>query len=169
MSNKNVGLSSKYEEVVGSSTIYITNKTVQFGEEVYQFHNMTGFGVSEIPRILLPIKLILGLFLLGLFAANFPDDAARSFGIFLIVISLVCLVYNQVQPRKYGLAIYFNSGRSRFFSTRDKEGLKAVVATLYKYMDSDKDLGTYVVNIVEGSVTGNFIGGNAHENNVNFR
>jgi hypothetical protein len=36
-------------------------------------------------------------------------------------------------------------------------------------MDSDKDLGTYVVNIVEGSVTGNFIGGNAHENNVNFR
>jgi hypothetical protein len=67
------------------------------------------------------------------------------------------------------LAIYFNSGRSRFFSTRDKEGLKAVVATLYKYMDSDKDLGTYVVNIVEGSVTGNFIGGNAHENNVNFR
>lgn len=169
MAIENSGLQNKYQEVLGNATIYITKKTVQFGQEVYQFHNITGFGVSELARVLLPIQLILGLFLFGLFAANFPDSSARTFGIFMVIVSIVCLIYNQTQPRKYGLLIHLNSGGLKFFSTTDKQGLKQVVATLYEYMDTDKDLGTYVVNFVQGNVTGNFIGGNARENNVNFQ
>lgn len=157
----------KYTEIVKGATIYITKKTVQFGSDVYQFHNVTGFGISRIKTgNIFPITWILVLFVLGLIIGNVTGNS--SIGIIMVTLAIGGILSNVAQPKRYGLGIYLNSGHEKIFITNDVLGLKKIVAILYEYMDNKEKLGTYVVNIVEGNVTGNFIGGDAHKNNLNF-
>jgi hypothetical protein len=148
-----------------NETIYITKKTVKILSDVYQFRNVTGFGVAEFkPANLVSIKFILILFVIGLILGNIPDT--RIWGITIVSLALFGIILNVFQEKEYGLKLYLNSGGGPIFFTKDKEGLKQVVQKLYEFMQSDKE-GSYVVNVqdssirIEGSVGGSVIKGDA--------
>ncbi|WP_414586994.1 DUF6232 family protein [Scytonema sp. PCC 10023] len=120
------------------SFIEITKKTVRFGSNIYQFRNITGFGLAEAKNgNVVPIKLILIGFAVGLFLANIPDF--RFWGIFIALAAIVGIIVNSSQPKRYGLQLELNSGRKRVFITRDLEGVKKVVSVLYNFMESDQE------------------------------
>jgi hypothetical protein len=169
MTNNNLFPQTKYTEIIDKpATIYITKKTVQFDREVYQFSNITGFAVTKRKaENLIPISWLLVLFVLGLMMASIPNN--NWVGIIMVILALLGIFSNFSQPQRYGLGLYLNSGHERIFITSDIKGLKGVVAVLYEYMDSDEEKRAYVVNIVAGNVTGNFIGGDARNNNLNFQ
>ncbi|MBD1921292.1 hypothetical protein H6F77_09330 [Microcoleus sp. FACHB-831] len=158
-------LQNNTDPIKRNESIYITKKTVRFGSDVYQFRNVTGFGVAEFkPANIIPIKFILIIFVIGLIFGNIPDT--RSWGITIVLFSLFGIILNTFQPNQYGLKLYLNSGGGPIFLTRDMEGLKKVVQNLYKFMDSDKE-GSYIVNVqdssirIDGSVGGSVIKGDA--------
>lgn len=159
--NKQLLPGDKYTEILNGGRICITKKSVQFGSSVYQFHNVTGFAVSKLQKNTLPMQFILALFIIGLFMANSP--VGREIGIIIVLGAIGGILYNISQPDRYGFGLYLNSGHEKIFTTTDVQGVKEVVETLYKYIESDQELSAYVVNIVEGNVTGNFIGGNARD------
>lgn len=156
--------------------IEITKRTVRFGSEIYQFRNVTGFGISSVTtdvntKNIFAMQFILGLFVIGIFLANFPDW--RRWGVTLISISIGGLYANTSQPKEYGLKLYLNSGYpSPVFITRDIRGLKEVVSTLYNFMENNEE-ATYIIYAedrsmrienryiqIEGSVGGSVIAGN---------
>jgi hypothetical protein len=153
---------------IRNTTIEITNRTVRFGSDVYQFRNVTGFGLAPVKNEnLYPIQVILGLFVIGLFCANIPDSSWRILGMILILLAIWGFSANTSQPKKYGLKLYLNSGSpSPVFITSDMEGLENVVSVLYKFMESNEE-GTYIIHAqdrsirIEGNFEGNFIGGDA--------
>lgn len=166
MAGNNSLFDDKSPEIIGNSTIYITKKSLQFGQQVYQLHNVTGFAASEISKILIPIKVLLALFVVGLLIGSFGNQVV---GYLMVGGSILGIVYNVLQPKQYGLAIYLNSGQVKFFTTTDKNSLTKLIASIYEYINSDKQLEPLVYNFVHGNVNGNFIGGHASSSNVNFR
>ena len=161
---------------IRNTTVEITNRTVRFGSDVYQFRNVTGFGLAPVKNEnLYPIQVILGLFVIGLFCANIPDSSWRILGMILILLAIWGFSANTSQPKKYGLKLYLNSGSpSPVFITSDIQGLNDVVSILYKFMESNEE-GTYIIHAqdrsirIEGSVGGNFIGGDARGDVSNKR
>ncbi len=159
---------------IRNTTVEITNRTVRFGSDVYQFRNVTGFGLAPVKNEnLFPIQFILGVFVIGLFCANIPD--LRMWGIILVLVAIGGFYANTSQPKKYGLKLYLNSGSpSPVFITSDIQGLNDVVSILYKFMESNEE-GTYIIHAqdrsirIEGSVGGNFIGGDARGDVSNKR
>jgi hypothetical protein len=156
------------DKPIRNTTIEITNRTVRFGSDVYQFRNVTGFGLAPVKNEnLFPIQFILGMFVIGLFCANIPDSSWRILGMILILLAIWGFSANTSQPKKYGLKLYLNSGSpSPVFITSDMEGLENVVSVLYKFMESNEE-GTYIIHAqdrsirIEGNFEGNFIGGDA--------
>lgn len=161
------------DRAITNTQIKITKKTVRFGSEVYQFRNVTGFGLSPVKNEnLFPIQFILGLFVVGLFCANIPEW--RLWGIIFVLAAIGGFYANTAQPKKYGLKLYLNSGSpSPVFITSDMEGLGNVVSELYQFMESNAE-GTYIINAedrsiqiagsVGGSVTAGDIGGSSSSN-----
>ncbi|WP_341733395.1 DUF6232 family protein [Microcoleus sp. EPA2] len=160
-------LPQETDKPIRNTTIEITNRTVRFGSDVYQFRNVTGFGLAPVKNEnLLPIQFILGLFVIGLFCANIPDSSWRILGIILVLLAIWGFYANTSQPKKYGLKLYLNSGSpSPVFITSDMSGLENVVSVLYKFMESNSE-GTYVIHAedrsirIEGSVGGSVTAGN---------
>jgi hypothetical protein len=151
-----------------NEAIQITKKTVSFGQDVYQFRNIVGFSEGEIELgNIIPIPLILSGFLFGLFLANFMTD--RTYGVAIAVISILGMIINIAQSRKYGLLLTLNSGDKHLFVTTDGRGLARVVGKLREFMETDSD-GKYVVTVndnsitVHGSLTGVAASGNKETN-----
>jgi len=153
------------DKPIRNATIEITNRTVRFGSDVYQFRNVTGFGLAPVKNEnLFPIQFILGVFVIGLFCANIPD--LRIWGIILVLVAIGVFYANTSQPKKYGLKLYLNSGSpSPVFITSDMPGLEEVVSVLYKFMESNAE-GSYIIHAedrsirIEGSVGGSVTAGN---------
>ena len=154
------------DKPIRNATIEITNRTVRFGSDVYQFRNVTGFGLAPVKNEnLWPIQFILAVFVIGLFCANIPEW--RFWGIIFVLVAIGGFYANTSQPKKYGLKLYLNSGSpSPVFITSDMPGLENVVSVLYKFMESNEE-GTYIIHAqdrsirIEGNFEGNFIGGDA--------
>ncbi|MEG4996219.1 hypothetical protein [Microcoleus sp. B4-D4] len=152
--------------------IYITKNTVKFGSEIYQFRNVTGFGISPVKTEKFPIQWILGLFVIGLVVASyFNKPELRAGGIIMAIVAIIQLILNTFMPEKYGLKLYLNSGSPLpIFVTTDMKGLEKVVYVLYNFMESNAE-GSYVVyssdrsirieGSVGGSVTAGDIGGSS--------
>lgn len=123
--------------------ILITKKTVKFGADLYQFKNITGFGLAEVKNNnIFPTPLILGTFILGI-TMTF---VYQILGILIIVAAIGGFLANISQPRRYGLKLYTNSGNNTIFVTTDIQGVKRVVSLLYEFMESETE-GSYVINI----------------------
>jgi hypothetical protein len=130
--------------------ILITKKTVSFGNYVYQFRNVTGFGLfisktSLFENIIVGTLVFLffgGLFLAGgTFSSLLKTVGWIMFGFSSLFIILICL-----KPRPQGMILYLNSGDSMIFESDDLNGIKRVVSILYYFMESDRE-GSYIVNI----------------------
>ncbi|WP_293127155.1 hypothetical protein [Microcoleus sp. bin38.metabat.b11b12b14.051] len=153
---------------IRKATIEITKNTVKFGSDVYQFRNVTGFGVCPVRTFKVPLLLIGLFFIVGLFLFIFYNDdhGQKSAGFAMIFIAFLAFIYNMFWPLTYGLKLYLNSGSPLpIFITSDMRGLKKVVAVLYDFMESNEE-GRYVVYSndnsikIEGGIGGSFTGGN---------
>ncbi|MEG4577382.1 DUF6232 family protein [Microcoleus sp. N3A4] len=167
MAANNISPQNTDRPIWDDTQIYITKNTVKFGSEIYQFRNVTGFGISRVKTYKLPFQWILGFFVIGLVVANYFKNEMRAAGIIIAVVAIICLILNSFWPEKYGLKLYLNSGSPLpIFVTTDMKGLEKVVYVLYKFMESNAE-GSYVVYSsdrsirIEGNFEGNFIGGDA--------
>ncbi len=165
MAANNISPQNTDRPIWDDTQIYITKNTVKFGSDVYQFRNVTGFGISPVKTEKLPLQWILLLFVIGFSVAN--NSANREVGILMAVVAIVLFVFNTLIPKKYGLKLYLNSGSPMpVFVTTDMEGLEKVVDVLYKFMESNAEYSYVVYSTdrsirIEGDFEGNFIGGNA--------
>jgi hypothetical protein len=124
--------------------IKITKNTVRFGADIYQFRNISGFGLGEIPnKDIIPKTIIGALFIFGIILII---SVAKLWGIFLVLLAFAGIGMNNQQPKRYGLELYVNSGDNKIFITRDLEGIKNIVSVLYDFMESDLE-ESYVINI----------------------
>ncbi len=141
-------------KIAQADVIYISDKTVRFGNDVYQFRNVTGFGIDEVKSKKIPFLVIVGLFLFGLTVMNFNN----SWGLLSLVISVMALGANILQPKMYGLKLYLNSGDAQIFLTSDTVWLKRSVRSLYDFMNNAGEGSSMTIQI-GGNITGNIIQG----------
>ncbi len=140
--------------------ITISKNSVKFGSSVYQFKNITGFKVGEIPKTRLSWSTVIGLIIVGLVIINFN----KLVGIGLLALAIFLLYKHFTQIQYYGLIIYFNSGQSHIFTSKDKSFLMDIVNPLYDLMETSQegtihiDMSNRSVN-VEGDLQGNAVAG----------
>ncbi|HBL14118.1 MAG TPA: hypothetical protein DD379_22550 [Cyanobacteria bacterium UBA11162] len=139
--------------------IYITNKSVKYGDDVYQFRNVTGFGIGEVKPKKIPILIILLLFIAGLIIMGF----GASWGLLPFLMGIAAIGFNIQQPKLYGLKLYLNSGESKIFITSDTIWLKKAVTNLYSFLEKAEE-GNYLSIQVGGSIEGNLVTGDVGGN-----
>jgi hypothetical protein len=142
-------------KIAESSVIYITNKTVRFGDDVYQFRNVTGFGIGKVKSKTIPFLFILILFCLGVFILKNSSDFS---GQLCLYISIAALLFNILRPRLYGLKLYLNSGDAQIFVTSKTLWLENCVAKLYDFMEKAEE-GSFMTIKIGGHMTGNIVQG----------
>jgi hypothetical protein len=140
---------SRSKVIEAPKVIRISKRIVQFGSEIYQFHNVTGFGFSKIPdkRNFSLIYFAFFSLLIGFFI---KDLRTTPLGISIILSSFLLLMIS-LFPSAYVFKIYLNSGDSMSFFTRDRVGIKRVVYELRQFMQSDKE-GNYEIRITSHSI-----------------
>jgi|GEM_PF-1842180 len=139
--------------------ISVTKKTVRYGTEVYQTHNIAGFGEGEIN-----IGSIPWIFLIILFALSpIAGFGNQIFGLLLISASIGGMLWNLVKPKHYGFLITLNSGDKRLFVTTDKRGIKEAALGIYDFIESEEKENTYQMSITANNITGHVINGSGIE------
>ena len=146
--------SQNTDRQIGKATIEITQNTVQFDSDVYQFRNVTGFGVCPVQTLRVPLSWIWFSFIFGIWgtmnSSLNSDDKTRA--MLFLAFGIVSLAFNKFWPPKYGLKLYLNSGSPLpIFITRDIQGLKGVVSTLYGFMENNLE-GAYTIYVQDRSI-----------------
>jgi hypothetical protein len=137
----------------------ITKNSVKLENDVYQFRNVTGFGVGEVKTKGIPFNLIFILFIIAFVAGNIPGFSSWSLMFWVLVIGAV--VYNFTRPKVYGLSLYLNSGHEIVFATENMDFLKRAVRTLKDFMENPQEF-KYVNITVEKDNKGNIVVGDVH-------
>jgi hypothetical protein len=144
--------------------IEITRKTISFGRDVYQSHNVVGFSDGEVDLgKIIPMWIVLTGFLVGFVVGKFEPWV----GILIGWLSFVALIINIAQKKKYGFLLTLTSGDKHLFITSDSRGLAEVVDQIRRFMESDENT-SYTVAVNNNSITvhGNFTGVAASGNNA---
>lgn len=147
-------------KIAQSDVIYITDKIVKFGDDVYQFRNVTGFGIGEI-KAKKPPFLLVGFFIFLLIIGLYISSKFNNlWGLLIAGISSIVLFVqaDNYQPKKYGLKLYLNSGDAQIFITSDTVWLKRSVRSLYDFMENAEEGSSMTIHI-GGNITGNIIQG----------
>jgi Family of unknown function (DUF6232) len=130
--------------------IKITKKTVTFGSDIYQFCNVTGFGLDRVKNTsIVPLPII--IFLFGVGGVLILSPVGKGWGVLILCLAAGTVFLNMSQAPKYGLKLYVNSGDNKIFVTKDLNGIKSIVAQLYEFMESDTE-GGFIVNIDQSHV-----------------
>ncbi|MBP5974602.1 hypothetical protein HW132_18155 [Brasilonema sp. CT11] len=155
-------------DIVSTDILYLTDKTVRFGADVYQFRNVTGFGIGEVKPKKVPFTTILGLFIFGLVLyplSSFLGGLGTFLSLLMLLIPVAMLVSNLTQPKLFGLKLHLNSGEGKIFITNDTKWLEKAVSKLYQFMENIQDGSSMTIQI-GGSITGNIIQGSERVENV---
>jgi hypothetical protein len=147
-----------------NKVITITKRTVRFSRNVYQTHNIAGFGEGEVDIGTIPWIIIIGVLILGLTIGIFNINSEGGF--LLIFSASGGAVWNVIKPKHYGFLITLNSGDKKLFTTTDKENLKRVIEVIYDLIETEKE-ATYQISVNNSKVNGNFIQGYA-EGDVSY-
>jgi hypothetical protein len=139
-------------------SIVITKKIVKFGSCVYQFHNVTGFGLAKvkssnkIPMLIILLVFFVGafLFISSFFITWFYEQ--KEWGILVFLLGVVGGLVNLFLPKRIGLELYVNSGDNVIFITADKSGLMNVISQLCEFMESSTE-DIKVININQSHAT----------------
>ncbi|MEQ8757286.1 MAG: DUF6232 family protein [Coleofasciculus sp. G1-WW12-02] len=137
-----------------AEVLYITKQTLRFGDDVYQFKNITGFGVGQI-KVMIPFSLIIIVFIFGVIISSW---LSRQWGNVTIIISCLAAIFSFIQPKQYGLQIYLNSGDKKLFVTSDTKWLERAVSRLYDFMENAPEGSSMTIEI-GGNIQGNIIQG----------
>jgi len=138
-----------------NKVIIVTKRTVRFGRNVYQTHNIASFGEGEVDIGNIPWVLIIIVFIIGLITTSL-----NGFISFLLDLAAIGgIAWNFLKPKHYGLLLALNSGDKTLFTTTDKPGLKQVISVVYDFIETEKD-ATYQISINNSQVKGNFVQGN---------
>lgn len=150
---KKIAAFSQDKIIEKSSSIKINKKTVSFGSEVYQFHNVTGFGLSKVPHkrnytliALACFSLLFGLLTFNLYSPKYRGVLIIIFSSFLLLGETFFSIYST-----YVFKIYLNSGNCISFATRDRAGIKKVVSKLYDFMQNEKE-NSYEITVNHNSI-----------------
>jgi hypothetical protein len=133
--------------------IVVTKKVVKFGSYVYQFRNVTGFGIANVktPYRIHPIVILIFLLLSAILFSQ-SDPKAQGFGLLIFLLGLAGVIDNLSQPERIGLELYVNSGDHVIFITVDKSGIREVISQLCEFMESDTE-DIKVININQNHAT----------------
>ena len=133
--------------------IVVTKKVVKFGSCVYQFRNVTGFGVANVktPYKVHPLVILILLFL-GAILLYQSDPQVQGFGILTLLLACAGIIDDLLQPKRIGLELYVNSGDNVIFVTADKSGVRDVISQLCEFMESDIE-DIKVININQSQAT----------------
>jgi hypothetical protein len=133
--------------------IVVTKKVVKFGSCVYQFRNVTGFGVANVktPYKVHPLVILILLFL-GTILLSQSDPKVQGFGILVLLLACAGIIDDLLQPKRIGLELYVNSGDNVIFVTADKSGVRDVISQLCEFMESDTE-DIKVININQTHAT----------------
>lgn len=126
--------------------IYITRNTIKFGDNVYQFKNVTGFGISELKKNDLYLKIAIILLLSWLSIVFFPEIPGGFKFIHLVLTVVAFYIYGK-QATYYALALYLPSGDNKMFVSSDVTGLRKMIDTLYEYMENPNIEGGFIFKI----------------------
>ncbi|MEM1392111.1 MAG: DUF6232 family protein [Cyanobacteria bacterium P01_H01_bin.150] len=165
MSVSSLSKDSKSIVLERNKVITVTTRTVRYGAEVYQTHNIAGFGEGEVAIGGIPWIVLILMFLASLFCFMVAsiEPQLGSFRFLLLIASLAGVIYNTQKPKHYGFLITLNSGDKKLFITTDKSGLKQITSTIYDILEKDKE-ATYQVVVKNSQITGNFIQGDVGGN-----
>ncbi|MDB9526541.1 DUF6232 family protein [Oscillatoria sp. CS-180] len=141
-----------------NKVITVTKRTVRFSRNVYQTHNIAGFGEGEVDIGTISWGLIIVAFIFGLILNSFNIEV----GWLLVLAGIAGGVWNFFKPKHYGFLLTLNSGDKKLFVTTDQAGLKQVISVVYEFIETEKD-ATYQISINNSQVKGNFIQGNAKD------
>lgn len=133
--------------------IVVTKKVVKFGSGIYQFRNVTGFGLANVktPYKVHPLVVLI-LLILGAILINQSDKTAQGLGILILMLGGAGVIDNLMQPKRIGLELYVNSGDNVIFVTSDKSGIREVISQLCEFMESDIE-DIKVINIDQRQAT----------------
>ena len=145
-----------------NKVITLTKRTVRFSKNVYQTHNIAGFGEGEVDIGRIPLVIIIGI----LIGSPVVGQVNSILGWLFIFAAIGCVVWNFLKPKHYGFLLTLNSGDKKLFTTTDKEGLKRVVEVIYELIEAEKEV-TYQISVNNSHVNGNFIQGYA-EGDVSY-
>ncbi len=159
--------SSDRQTVRTQAIIEVTSHTVRLENDVYQFRNVTGFGVSNVKMKGIPFVFIFILLLLGLLTVSVPGlmsvPTLTSGAVIIWILFIGAVIYNLSLPKLYGLSLYLNSGNEIIFVTQNMDFLKHVVQTLKDFMENPKE--GKIINVTIGrDVQGNITFGDVHQN-----
>lgn len=147
-------------KIAQADVIYITDRIVKFGDDIYQFRNVTGFGIGGV-KAKKPPFLLVGFFLFLFIVGYYISIQFNNlWGLLISGISGIVLQVqaDNYQPKRYGLKLYLNSGDAQIFITSDTVWLKRSVRSLYDFMNNAEE-GSYMTIQIGGNITGNIIQG----------
>jgi hypothetical protein len=139
-----------------NQSITLTKRTVRFSKNVYQTHNIAGFGEGKVDIGTIPWIIIIIVLLVSLILAAFNNGV----GLLLILAGIGGGVCNFIKPKHYGFLLTLNSGDKKLFVTTDQEGLKRVIEVIYDIIETEEE-ATYQISFKNSKVNGNFIQGYA--------
>jgi hypothetical protein len=139
-----------------NKVITLTKRTVRFSKNVYQTHNIAGFGEGEVDIGTIPWIIIIVVFIVGLIFFRFNLEK----GLLVTFIGIFGALWNCTKPKHYGFLLTLNSGDKKLFVTADQEGLKRVIEVIYDFIETEKE-ATYQISVNNSKVNGNFIQGYA--------
>jgi len=160
--------SSDSQTVLTRGFIEVTAYTVRLGSDVYQFRNVTGFGIGNVKLKTIPfwliINLSIALFIASLFTTSVFGEGWEGFCILLSILVLAGgIIFNLARPKLYGLSLYLNSGKEIIIVIQNTEFLKRVLRDLKEFMENPQK--EKMINItVGGSLGGNITFGDNHGN-----
>ncbi|MEZ2228024.1 30S ribosomal protein S8 [Microcoleus sp.] len=132
------------------TTIYITKKIVKFGDVIYQFCNVSGFKITGVD-VINPLVNIGIFFLCGVGLSLIFINI--KLGLLFMLPSLFVMIMPKIWLKKYGLEVSMNSGEKAVFTTNDIKGLKAVIAELSKFIESENETENCVIDINDRNIT----------------
>jgi hypothetical protein len=150
----------------------ITQNTIRYGSQVFQIKNVTQTRVEswkENPKISPKALFFLfaiasGFFYLDARIADWVYDLFRNrpigmgkFSDYLIGVFLLGIfaygIWQRTQLQFYTLTIETNSGSSKLFSSRDKNGIFSVANTIVEVMEDGEKPANYSVTIDQSKIT----------------
>jgi hypothetical protein len=159
-------LSNNSRQIVkNKSFLEVTNHTVQLEDEVYQFRNVTGFGVGIVKTKGIPLTVLIVLFLIATSITIVGHNRYYGYSsddrfLYSWIPFVVGLIHNLIRPKIYGLSLCLNSGHEKILVTKDRSFLTSAVRTLKDFMENPVD--GKVINISLRNMKGNITIGDNH-------